>query len=81
MQSLLIQAVYENGVLKPEEPLPLAEHQRVQVSIHPAPENRAALDVADDPVRATYGILGWKGDAETAERLALDAEFGVEESP
>ncbi|HQU42427.1 MAG TPA: hypothetical protein PK867_06425 [Pirellulales bacterium] len=26
-------------------------------------------------------MLGWSGDAETAERLALDAGFGVEESP
>lgn len=80
MQSLLIQAVYENGVLKPEEPLPLAEHERVQVSIHPAPPQPSA-ETTDDPVRASYGMLGWKGDAETAERLAVDPEFGVEESP
>ncbi|HVA50956.1 MAG TPA: antitoxin family protein [Pirellulales bacterium] len=80
MQSLLIQAVYENGVLRPEQPLPLAEHERVQVSIHPAPR-QPFVESTDDPVRASYGMLGWTGDAETAERLALDAEFGVEESP
>ena len=28
-----VDAVYENGVLRPLEPLPLAEHQRVRVTI------------------------------------------------
>ena len=32
-------------------------------------------------VRATAGLLGWKGDVETVERIALDPEFGVEECP
>lgn len=71
MQSLLIHAVYENGVLRPEQPLPLAEHQRVQISIVPAV----------DRVRATACMFGWKGDAETLERIAMDPEFSVEESP
>lgn len=81
MQSLLIEATYEDGVLKPEQPLPFAEHQRVQVSVHPVPQEQRSVDTADDPIQASYGMLGWKGDAETAERLALDPEFGVEESP
>jgi len=28
-----LQAVYENGVLRPLEPLPLREHQRVMVAV------------------------------------------------
>jgi predicted DNA-binding antitoxin AbrB/MazE fold protein len=28
-----VSAVYENGVLRPSEPLPLAEHQKVNVTI------------------------------------------------
>ena len=28
-----LQAVYENGVLRPLEPLPLKEHQRVMVTV------------------------------------------------
>ncbi|MEK7754532.1 MAG: antitoxin family protein, partial [Acidobacteriota bacterium] len=28
-----LQAVYENGVLRPLEPLPLREHQRVTVTV------------------------------------------------
>ena len=70
MQSLIIEAVYENGILKPDRPLPLSEHQRVQVSIH----------TALDPVLASAGMFGWKGDSETLERIALDPEFGVRES-
>lgn len=38
-------AVYEDGVLKPLEPLLLAEHQRVWVSV--APEMSDTKDVAD----------------------------------
>lgn len=81
MHSLSIQAVYENGVLKPDRPLPLSERQPVCVSIEiPEPEH-ASIEAALDRVRASAGMLGWTGDAETAERLAMDPEFGVEESP
>lgn len=81
MQSLVIQAVYENGVLKPDAPLPLSERQPVRVSIEiPEPEH-VPIEEALDCVKASAGMLGWTGDAETAERLAMDAEFGVEESP
>jgi len=31
--------------------------------------------------KATSGMLGWTGDAATVERIALDPEFGIEESP
>lgn len=31
--TLTVEAVYENGVLKLEKPLPLAEHERVGVSV------------------------------------------------
>lgn len=81
MQFLAIQAVYENGVLKPDRPLPLSERQPVSVSVEiPAPDH-ASIESALDRVRASAGMVGWTGDADTVERLALDAEFGVEESP
>jgi predicted DNA-binding antitoxin AbrB/MazE fold protein len=67
--TITVEAVSENGVLRPKEPLPLKEHEHVQVTIHsPAP----------DIVQA-YGILGWKGDAETLRCVALDPEFLPEE--
>ncbi len=62
---LTFEAIYENGVLKPVQPLSLREHEKVHVTIEPS----------GDWVGRTYGILGWKGDAELAERFASDAEL------
>jgi predicted DNA-binding antitoxin AbrB/MazE fold protein len=61
---LTVEAVYENGVLKPAQPLPLQEHAKVRISIEPA----------TSWVEATAGICGWKGDHETLERLLAEAE-------
>lgn len=68
---LSIEATYEDGVLKPAVPLPLAEHERVRVVI------RSAASRA----RQTAGMLHWSGDSETLRRLAEDPEFGIRESP
>jgi len=68
---LTIEATYENGVLKPVAPLPLAEHERVRVVIRPA-TSRA---------RQTAGLMQWTGDSETLRRLTEDPEFGIMESP
>jgi predicted DNA-binding antitoxin AbrB/MazE fold protein len=32
---LTIEAIYENGVLKPTEPLPFKEHEKVTVTVQP----------------------------------------------
>jgi predicted DNA-binding antitoxin AbrB/MazE fold protein len=32
--TITVDAIYENGVLKPAEALPLAEHEHVEVTIH-----------------------------------------------
>ncbi len=69
--AIVVEAVYENGVLKPAEPLPLGEREKVQITVHTAVSR----------VRATYGMLGWSGDAETVRRVAMDPEFGIEECP
>jgi len=55
-----IDAVYENGVLKPAGPLPLAERQQVRITIEPH----------TSWVQETSGIIGWKGDAALAEAKA-----------
>ncbi|HEV3256475.1 MAG TPA: antitoxin family protein [Gemmataceae bacterium] len=68
---LTVEAIYENGVVKPKEPLPLQEHQTVTVTILPA------ISVA----RQTAGMVPWGGDVETLERIARDPEFGILESP
>jgi predicted DNA-binding antitoxin AbrB/MazE fold protein len=68
---LTVEAVYENGVLKPAQPLPLKEHEKVRVTIQPV----------SNWVEETYGICGWKGSAEEAERLATDPEFDYPPPP
>lgn len=69
--SFEVEVVYENGVLKPNRPLPLQDHQRVTVIV------REEASVA----RRTYGLVGWQGDPEMVRRIALESEFGATESP
>jgi len=69
--TLSITAIYENGVLKPAEPLPLKEHEKVQVIVKTGPSL----------AQKTAGLLGWKGDAATVEYFALDSELDPQEAP
>ena len=62
---LSIEATYEGGVLKPVAPLPLAEHERVQIVLH-SMTSRA---------RQTAGLMGWTGSSELAEQFAVDPEL------
>lgn len=68
---LQLEAVYENGILRLDQPLPLREHERVTIRI----ERRSSA------VDATYGIMGWTGPAEALRRLAEDDEYGLQEAP
>jgi hypothetical protein len=69
--SIVIDATYHDGALKLDGPLPLNENERVKVTIEPIAPRR--------PI--TYGLIGWTGDPEAVRRIALDPEFGVQESP
>jgi predicted DNA-binding antitoxin AbrB/MazE fold protein len=64
-----VEATYENGTLKLAQPLPLKEHERVQVTVQPL----------TSWVEETYGILGWTGAPEELRRLALAPEFDLED--
>jgi predicted DNA-binding antitoxin AbrB/MazE fold protein len=68
---LTVEAIYENGVLKPVEPLPLREHERVLVRIQPG----------ETPLLRAYGLLGWKGDPEELRRLAVHPDLDLEDEP
>jgi predicted DNA-binding antitoxin AbrB/MazE fold protein len=68
---LTVEAVYINGVLKPDRALPLQDHTRVRV----------AVEVKQSVARESAGMLRWRGDWETLRRLAEDDEFGIMESP
>jgi predicted DNA-binding antitoxin AbrB/MazE fold protein len=63
--TLTVEAIYENGVLKPAQPLPLKEQERVQVTVH----------TPSTWVQETAGMIKWTGDHETLRRLAEDVEF------
>jgi predicted DNA-binding antitoxin AbrB/MazE fold protein len=69
--SYTVEAVYENGVLKLSQPLPLEEHQKVQVTVA----------VKSNWVRETYGICGWTGDPKELRRLALAPDLDLEDTP
>lgn len=60
--TITIAATYEDGVLKPLEPLPLKEHEKVRISVH---SERS-------PLLEAYGIMQFKGTAEEANFFALD---------
>jgi predicted DNA-binding antitoxin AbrB/MazE fold protein len=68
--TLTIEAIYENGVLKPAQPLPLKEHETVRITIEP---QRSWAE-------STAGMLTWTGDPEVLRRIAEDDEFSVLES-
>ncbi len=63
--AIVVEAIYENGVLRPAEPLPLGEHEKVLISVRPG------LTWAD----RTAGLLGWTGSVELADRFASDPEL------
>ena len=67
--SITIEAVYENGVLKPARPLPLGEHEKVQVTVKRAVSR----------VRQTAGLIGWTGSQEDADFVALSPELDPQE--
>ena len=61
MEPLVVEATYENGVLKPAQPLPLNEHEQVRITV----ESASSL------VRATAGLIPCS-DAKLIEHIALD---------
>lgn len=69
--AISVEAVYEDGVLKPARPLPLREHEKVRVTV----------DAAISRARRTAGLMGWKGGAELADQFATDPELDFPPAP
>lgn len=65
-----IEAVYEDGVLKPTQPLPLREREQVRVTVQQV----------ESPLPRGYGIMGWTGTHEELEQILAEAEE-VEDLP
>jgi predicted DNA-binding antitoxin AbrB/MazE fold protein len=72
--AITVEAIYENGVLRPTKSLTMIlDGERVWVTVH--------IEVEPDRVQKAYGLVGWTGDAESVERVALDPEFDILEGP
>lgn len=69
--AITVEAVYEGGVLRPVQPLPLKDGDKISITVEPA------LTWAE----RTAGILPWTGDPEILRRIAEDDEFSILESP
>jgi predicted DNA-binding antitoxin AbrB/MazE fold protein len=69
--ALTIDAVYENGVLRPLQPLPLREHEKVSLTIQPAVS----------PARRTAAMLPWTGSLADLDYLIEDVENDPLEGP
>jgi predicted DNA-binding antitoxin AbrB/MazE fold protein len=63
--TITIEAIYENGVLKPIQPLPLAEQEKVRVTVEPDMSWAAR----------TAGMMKFNGSAELAEQFAMDPDL------
>ena len=66
--SITVEATFENGVLRPLQPLPFAEHQKVTITVRPA--ETVAVD--------RYGLLGWQVDPEVLRQVAMDPDLEYE---
>ena len=71
MQGLEIEAIYDKGTLKLPRELPLAEGQKVALTIHPAP----------GVVKRSYGRLESTLPPDELERIARGPVFDLLEGP
>jgi predicted DNA-binding antitoxin AbrB/MazE fold protein len=62
---MTVKAIYEDGVLKPKAPLPLKEHEEVEIDVH-----RAIPPMADDEDPRSF--VGFIKDAPEGVPLARD---------
>ena len=67
--AITVEAVYEDGVLKPAKPLPFHENEKVQVTVKRAVSR----------VRQTAGLIGWTGSQKDADFIALSPELDPQE--
>jgi predicted DNA-binding antitoxin AbrB/MazE fold protein len=59
--TIVVDAAYQNGVLKPKEPIALSEGTEVRIAI-------STLDENDDPLEAVIGVCDDGPDISLAER-------------
>lgn len=73
---ITIDATYENGVLKPAEPLPLAEHAQVRVTVVEEPRSpgseAATTGASREPIWERLARLAADAPAEELAKLPTD---------
>ena len=69
--TITVEAIYENGVLKPVEPLPLKERQKVRLTVYPM----------KSWVEETAGLMGFRGTVEEADYFAMDPDLDYPPPP
>ncbi|HEY7152947.1 MAG TPA: antitoxin family protein [Gemmataceae bacterium] len=65
--TLTVEAIYENGVFKPSQPLPLREQEKVRLQVD-------TMEDAVQRVHATAGLIPCTND-QLIEWAATDAEL------
>jgi predicted DNA-binding antitoxin AbrB/MazE fold protein len=63
--TITVEAVYVNGVLKPAQPLPFQDNEKVRITV------RSGMS----RVRRSAGLIGWTGSQEDADFVALSPEL------
>lgn len=66
--AIVVEATYEDGVLKPTQPLPLKEHEKVRVTVEP-----------EMPRGQRTKVVIPCSDPELIEQVALDKELEYEQ--
>jgi predicted DNA-binding antitoxin AbrB/MazE fold protein len=67
--AITVEGIYENGVLRPAQPLPFKEREKVQITVM----------AATSRVRQSAGLMGWTGSQEDADFVALSPELDPQE--
>ena len=62
--SFIVDATYRAGVFQLDNPLPLNENERVQITVQ----------TEDSVAERRYGLINWTGDPEVLRRIAEDDE-------
>jgi predicted DNA-binding antitoxin AbrB/MazE fold protein len=60
-----VEAIYENGILRPLSKLPIAEGERVIITVHPLPKTEEQID----PIYTIYEIAEESGIPDLATNI------------
>jgi predicted DNA-binding antitoxin AbrB/MazE fold protein len=74
--TITIDATYEGGVLKPAQPLPLAEHAQVRLTVEESPETKTSVGISGaasrEPIWERLAKLGAQIPEEELAKLPTD---------